>query len=63
MKQKVEEDEALAQAYGEVADIDTSVDSEIDRALASGQTMQAQDKLRELKAKMGCYMLHFDMIL
>jgi phage shock protein A len=53
MKQKVEEDETLAQAYGEVADIDTSVDSEIDRALASGQTSSAQDKLLELKAKMG----------
>lgn len=53
MKQKVEEDEALAQAYGEVADVDTSVDSEIDRALAGTQTMNAQDKLQELKAKMG----------
>ena len=53
MKQKVEEDEALAQAYGEVADVDTSVDSEIDRALAGTQTMKAQDKLQELKAKMG----------
>lgn len=53
MKQKVEEDEALAQAYGEVADVDTSLDSEIDRALASGQTAQAQDKLQALKAKMG----------
>jgi phage shock protein A len=53
MKQKVEEDEALAQAYGEVANVDTSVDSEIDRALAGAQTSSAQDKLQELKAKMG----------
>ncbi len=53
MKNKVEEDEALAQAYGEVADVDTSVDSEIDRALASGGTTAAQDKLQEMKAKMG----------
>ena len=53
MKNKVEEDEALAQAYGEVADVDTSVDSEIDRALASGGTTVAQDKLQEMKAKMG----------
>jgi phage shock protein A len=53
MKQKVEEDEALAQAYGEVADVDTSIDTEINRALASGQTSQANDKLLELKAKMG----------
>ena len=54
MKQKVEEDEALAQAYGEVADVDTSVDAEINRALASGaQTASTQDKLQELKAKLG----------
>ena len=53
MKNKVEEDEALAQAYGEVADVDTSVDSEIDRALASGGTTSTQDKLQEMKAKMG----------
>jgi len=54
MKQKVEEDEALAQAYGEIADVDTSVDAEINRALASGaQTASTQDKLRELKEKLG----------
>jgi phage shock protein A len=53
MKQKVEEDEALAQAYGEVADVDNSVDAEIDRALAGSQASTAQDKLAELKAKMG----------
>lgn len=53
MKEKVEEDEALAQAYGEVANIDTSVDSEIDRALAGAGTSSAQDQLAELKAKMG----------
>ncbi|HEY7491223.1 MAG TPA: PspA/IM30 family protein [Candidatus Tectomicrobia bacterium] len=53
MKQKVEEDEALAQAYGEVADVDTSVDAEINRALAGSKASTAQDKLLELKAKMG----------
>jgi phage shock protein A len=53
MKNKVEEDEALAQAYGEVADIDTSVDAEIDRALAGTEKVSAQDRLAELKAKMG----------
>jgi len=55
MKNKVEEDEALAQAYGEVANIDTSVDSEIDRALAGSETVSAQDRLAELKAKMGIH--------
>jgi phage shock protein A len=53
MKNKVEEDEALAQAYGEVADVDTSVDAEINRALAGSQTAGAQDRLAELKARMG----------
>ena len=53
MKNKVEEDEALAQAYGEVADADTSVDAEIDRALAGSQTAGTQDRLAELKARMG----------
>lgn len=53
MRNKVEEDEALAQAYGEVADADTSVDAEINRALAGSQTAGAQDRLAELKARMG----------
>jgi phage shock protein A len=53
MKNKVEEDEALAQAYGEVANVDSSVDAEIDRALAGSQATSTQDRLAELKAKMG----------
>jgi phage shock protein A len=53
MKNKVEEDEALAQAYGEVADADTSVDAEINRALSGSQTAGAKDRLAELKARMG----------
>jgi phage shock protein A len=53
MKNKVEEDEALAQAYGEVANVDSSVDAEIDRALADSQTTSPQDRLAELKGKMG----------
>jgi phage shock protein A len=53
MKNKVEEDEALAQAYGEVANIDASVDAEIDRALADSQTTSTQERLAALKVKMG----------
>jgi phage shock protein A len=53
MKDKVEEDEALAQAYGDVANVESSIDSEINQALAGAQTSGAQDKLAELKAKMG----------
>ena len=53
MKNKVEEDEALAQAYGEIANVDASVDAEIDRALVDSQSTSSQDRLVELKAKMG----------
>jgi len=55
MKNKVEEDEALAQAYGEVANLETTVDTEIDRALAGSETSSAQDRLAELKARMGIH--------
>jgi phage shock protein A len=53
MKQKVEEEEALAQAYGEVGQVEGSVDADINRALASSQPQPAQDKLQELKARLG----------
>ena len=54
MRNKVEEDESLAQAYGEMADTSTSVDDQINKALGSGKDMpKAADSLAELKAKMG----------
>ena len=53
MKRKVEEDEALAQAYGEVGQVDTSVDAEINKALAGAQPSKAQDQLQAMKAKLG----------
>ncbi len=53
MKNKVEEDEALAQAYGEIADADTSIDTEINRALEGAETPSADHRLAELKARMG----------
>ena len=53
MKNKVEEDEALAQAYGEIANVDASVDAEIDRSLVDSPSTSSQDRLAELKAKMG----------
>ena len=52
MRTKVAEDESLAQAYGEVADIDKSVDNEIDAALSQSNAT-ANDSLAALKAKMG----------
>ena len=56
MKSKVEEDEALALAYGEMADLDKSVDDEIDAALESGNRVTASAHLLELKEKMGIKM-------
>ena len=57
MKGKVEEDEALALAYGEMADLDKSVDDEINAALKSGNTVSASLHLLELKKKMGIKMI------
>ena len=53
MKEKVDEDEALSQAYGEMGDAGRSVDDEIDKALAGGPSTKAEDSLAALKAKMG----------
>lgn len=58
MKSKVEEDEALALAYGEMADLDKSVDDEIEAALKSGNTVTASVHLLELKKKMGIKMIN-----
>lgn len=54
MKHKVEEDESLATAYGEIADAPKSVDAEIDKVLHDTQkNKEASDSLAALKAKMG----------
>lgn len=53
MRSKVEEDESLAAAYGEMASVDKSVDDEINAALASGSTSTASQSLLEMKKKMG----------
>ncbi|MEM9553390.1 MAG: PspA/IM30 family protein [Acidobacteriota bacterium] len=54
MKHRVEEQEALAQAYGEITDGHTSVDQQIDAALEGAETeAAARDSLAALKAKMG----------
>lgn len=52
MKERVEEDESLSQAYGEMADESKSVDEEIDAALSTSSSGTDQ-RLAELKAKMG----------
>ena len=53
MKDKVEEDESLAQAYGEVVNVDNAIDNEIDSALGGVVQAPASDQLAELKKKMG----------
>ncbi|BDD05419.1 PspA/IM30 family protein [Aureibacter tunicatorum] len=52
MKDKVAEDEALAESYGEIANESKSVDDEIDKALESSSSSAASDELAALKAKL-----------
>ena len=53
MKARVDEDESLASAYGEISDSGASIDDQIDKALAEPSPSQASDSLAALKAKMG----------
>jgi phage shock protein A len=53
MKAKVEEEEALAESYGEIANQPTTVDAEIERALDSGKSPAADERLLELKKRLG----------
>ena len=53
MKARVEEEEALAQAYGEISSETSSIDSQIDGALAVPEVAAGTDSLADLKAKMG----------
>ena len=54
MQDRVAEDEALAQSYGELAASETTIDDEIDAAIGSGQASpETSDSLAKLKDKMG----------
>ena len=53
MKAKVQEDEALAESYGEMAMLETNVDAEINKVLAGEVNPSHSDSLAELKKKMG----------
>ena len=56
MKTKVEEDESLSAAYGEMAGSNLSIDDEINKALsapAQATSSATSARLEELKAKMG----------
>lgn len=52
MKDKVEQEEALADAYGDIANETRSVDDEIDKAIGGENQAKAADSLAALKAKM-----------
>ncbi|MDH6309536.1 phage shock protein A [Dysgonomonas sp. PFB1-18] len=52
MKEKVEEEEALAQAYGDIAKKRTSVDEEIDKAIGE-DAGKVNEELDEIKRKLG----------
>ncbi len=53
MKNKVTEEESLAEAYGELADSAKSIDEDIDKALEGATETSAKDSLAALKAKLG----------
>ncbi len=53
MKEKVTQQEALAEAYGEVAGESKSLDDEIDGALGNSGSAAASSDLAALKAKLG----------
>ena len=55
MKDKVVEEEALAEAYGEMTDASVTLDEEIDRTLAASSSAETSDSLAELKKKMGIW--------
>ncbi len=53
MKHRVQEEESLAEAYDELADVGGTIDEDIDRALAGPSPGAGADSLAELKKKMG----------
>ena len=53
MKDKVVEEESLAEAYGEMTDGSVTLDEEINRTLAAPSSAATSDSLAELKKKMG----------
>ena len=53
MKEKVEQEEALAESYGDIANESRSIDEEIDKALDGTKSSQVSDELAALKARLG----------
>lgn len=53
MKEKVNQEEALAEAYGDIANESKSLEDEIDSALGDSNKVAASDALAQLKEKLG----------
>ena len=53
MKNKVQEEESLAEAYGQLSDVGGTIDEDVDKALALPSTAATSASLAELKKKMG----------
>ena len=53
MKEKVAQEEALAESYGEIANESRSLDDEIDKALDGANSTKASTDLEALKKKLG----------
>lgn len=53
MRDKVAQEEALAESYGDIANESRSVDDEIDKALEGEGSLKVGDELAELKKRMG----------
>lgn len=60
MRSKVNQDEALAESYGQIAASEDKIDQDLNRALAgsASQNVVAKDSLAELKAKLGMESSH-----
>lgn len=53
MKEKVAQEESLAEAYGDIADKSGGVDAEIDEAIGDADQAKASDSLAKLKEQLG----------
>ena len=53
MKDRVNEQESLAEAYGEMGDAGSSLDDKIEGALLDAPSAAASDSLAEMKKRLG----------
>lgn len=53
MKEKVAQEEALAESYGDIASESRSLDDEIEKAIGSESRISANEELKKMKERMG----------